>query len=254
MSVATTTAIGIAGGVAAAGAGIAKGVIAKKAADKQADSTLQATRESLALQEKIYNQNRTDSMPWLNAGSGAITQLSSLLAPGGDLTKDFTSADFKADPGYDFRLAEGNKALQRSAAANGNLYSGGTLKALTRYNQGFASNEFQNAYNRFQANRNTRFNQLADVAGLGQSSANTLANAGTNYAANAGNTIVSGAENAANARAAGTIALGQGITNGITNGISSLPWYQLSQLMRRGGTDIYGAPTNYGIASGQYPT
>jgi hypothetical protein len=65
------------------------------------------------------------------------------------------------DPGYDFRLAQGMKALQGSAAASGGLLSGPTLKAITDYSQGAASQEYQNAFNRFAANR--QFNYGVDV-------------------------------------------------------------------------------------------
>ena len=78
------------------------------------------------------------------------------------------------DPGYQFRLSEGSKALERAAAARGSLQGGGTLKALTRYSQGEASQEYQNAFNRslqgFQANqtaRQQRFSNLSGLAGMG---------------------------------------------------------------------------------------
>jgi hypothetical protein len=69
------------------------------------------------------------------------------------LMKDFQTSDFQQDPGYAFRLAEGQKALDRSAAARGGLISGAALKAATGYGQQMGSQEYQNAYNRFQANR-----------------------------------------------------------------------------------------------------
>lgn len=218
------------GGAIAAGGSVAGGLIGKSAADKQAQAAKDATQQSLALQDKEFQQNRSDQAPWRNAGGAAVTNLSKLTAPGGDLYKNFSQQDFQTDPGYDFRMSEGSKALERSAAAKGNLFSGGTLKALDRYNQGFASNEYENAYNRFQTNRQTQFNQLASVAGLGQSSVQATGAAGSNYAANAGNTIYQGGTQAANASAAGQVALGQGINSGIQNG---LDWYQLSQMNRK---------------------
>jgi hypothetical protein len=60
----------------------------------------------------------------------------------------FRAEDLQVDPGYGFRLSEGLKALERSAAARGGLLSGGTGKALTRYGQEMASQEFGNAFNR----------------------------------------------------------------------------------------------------------
>ena len=53
-----------------------------------------------------------------------------------------------ADPGYQFRLSQGEQALQQSAAGKGLLRSGGTLKDILNYGQNYASNEYENAYNR----------------------------------------------------------------------------------------------------------
>lgn len=152
--------------------------------------------------------------------------------PGGSLWNNFSANDFQTDPGYDFRLQQGSQALDRSAAAKGGLFSGGTLKDLTDYNQNFASNEYQNAYNRFQTNRNTQFNQLASVAGLGQTAAGTTAQLGANTANQVGQNTISGLTGAAAARASGYNAIGNGINSGI-GGLQN--WYLLSQLNRGGG-------------------
>lgn len=69
--------------------------------------------------------------------------------------------NFEADPGYAFRMSEGLKGLERSAAARGGLLSGGAGKALQRYGQGLASQEYGNAFDRFQRER-------AAQAGLSQ--------------------------------------------------------------------------------------
>lgn len=119
----------------------------------------------------------------------------------GSLMKDFTLADFNADPGYNFRLQEGAKTLQRSAAAKGGLFSGGTLKNLDQYNQNFASNEFTNSYNRYQNNRLTKYNLLAGTAGLGQASTSQLANLGAQNANQIADTTQGAMENAATIRA-----------------------------------------------------
>jgi hypothetical protein len=51
---------------------------------------------------------------------------------------------FFTSPGYQFRLDQGNQAVQRSAAARGILGSGATMKAIDRYSQGLASSEYNN--------------------------------------------------------------------------------------------------------------
>jgi hypothetical protein len=144
----------------------------------------------------------------------------------GSLMRDFGSSDFQQDPGYQFRLAEGQKALERSAAAKGGLYSGATLKDLTNYNQGSASQEFGNAYNRFQTNRATKYNQLASLAGMGQVSANTINGATGQLEGNLNSNFMHGGVDQANAAASGYAALGKGIGGAINSGLN---WYQMSQ-------------------------
>ena len=100
----------------------------------------------------------------------------------GSLLRDFTAADFEADPGYDFRQKEGMQALDRGAAAKGGLLSGAAIKAAQRFGQDLASQEYQNAYNRFNTNQTNKFNRLASIAGVGQTANNALQTAGTNYA------------------------------------------------------------------------
>jgi hypothetical protein len=211
----------------AAGGAIAGGALGMSGASKQANAALQGTEDSLALQKQEYNQNRADQAPWRQAGGQAVSTLSSMVEPGGSLSHNFGAQDFQTDPGYDFRLQQGQQALDRSAAAKGNLFSGGTLKANDQYNQGFASNEYQNAYNRFQENRGTQYNQLAGLAGMGQTSVAQTGAAGSQYGANAGNTMFQGQTQAANAQAAGLGAMSQGINQGINSGLN---WYQLSQM------------------------
>jgi hypothetical protein len=111
-------------------------------------------------------------------------------------------SDFQKDPGYEFRMAEGQKALERSAAARGGLQSGGFMKNLSRYGQDYASNEFANARNRFNEDRTLKFNRLSSIAGLGQTANNQIGSAGQNYANQVGNNMMG----AANAQGAAGIA------------------------------------------------
>jgi hypothetical protein len=104
----------------------------------------------------------------------------------GDLNRDFTLADFQKDPGYEFRLAEGEKGINRAAAARGGFVSGAALKDLDRYDQDYASGEFSNAYNRFNNDRTNRFNRLTTLAGLGTSATSQLINQNQNTANNVG--------------------------------------------------------------------
>ncbi len=131
----------------------------------------------------------------------------------GSLLRDFGLEDFTKDPGYDFRLSEGEKGINRSLAARGGLFSGAAGKALSRYNQDFASNEYGNAYNRYNTNQGNKFNRLASLAGIGQSATNQVQQAGQNAANNiSSNMIASG-----NAQASGIMGIGNAISGGLNN-------------------------------------
>jgi len=169
------------------------------------------------------------------------TRFGSAAAPGGgglpgeddpefgSLMRDFGLEDFETDPGFEFRLAEGTKALERSAAARGQSFSGGTLKALTRYSQGVASDEFGRAYNRFQENRATRYNFLAGLSGTGQTTAAQLGDIGARTSSDIARTQIGGITSAAAARASGYSAIGQSIGQGVNSGLNWLLLSRLSQ-------------------------
>jgi hypothetical protein len=120
--------------------------------------------------------------PYMSAGADATKTLQDLLAPGGDFNRNFSMNDYQADPGYQFRLDEGNKALQRSAAAHGGVMGGAIMKSLDRYSQGEASQEYQNAFNRFRQQNSDRFDRLSGVSKTGLVAAD---NAGHNNIAGA---------------------------------------------------------------------
>lgn len=158
----------------------------KDAAQKQADAANRATE----MQWKMFNMQRDDQEPWRKAGMGALTNLQDE-----DLYRYFNASDFQKDPGYDFRMNEGQKALERSASARGGLMGGAFGKALSRYSQDYASNEYQNARNNFNNDRSNRFNRLSSIAGLGQTANSQVGAAGQNYANQAGQNMM-GAANA----------------------------------------------------------
>lgn len=121
----------------------------------------------------------------------------------GKYARDFGMSDFQADPGYAFRLSEGQKALDRTAAARGGLMSGSALKAAQRYGQEMGSQEYTNAFNRYQTNRANQLNPLQSLAGQAQTSANTLGGAAGQYGANVGNLMLGTGEAQGNALLAG---------------------------------------------------
>lgn len=209
------------GGVASAGASIYSANQQADAAKDAATYSAKAAKTATDLQQAIYNQNRSDMTPWRTAGQNALSYLVSGMGSNGTngaLTRSFTAKDYTADPGYAFRLAEGEKALTRSAAARGGLYSGRAAKDLTRFSQDYASNEYNNAYNRFNANQTNQYNRLASLAGVGQTANNAMANSGTNYANSVSGIYANNAANQGNAALSAANAMASGYT-GVGNAL-----------------------------------
>lgn len=203
--------------VAAIGSAVIGGIAASDAADTQADAANNAT----AANERMFERNVELNRPWREAGESALSQLTAGLGAGGTFSSGFTY-DPASDPSTQFRLQQGLDAVNSNAATRGLMLSGGNLKALTRYGQDFASNEYQNSYNRWNNDLSNRFNRLASVAGLGQTATRDVSQMGTNLAAANGNLQLQ----AANASAAGTV----GTANAVTGGLSSLGnWWQNRQ-------------------------
>jgi hypothetical protein len=223
----------------AAAAAVGGALIGANASKSAAKTVSGATDRASEIQQAQFEQNRQDQMPWMKAGEGALGQLSAGIAPGGEFNRNFTMGDFAKDPGYDFRLSEGTGALEGSAAARGGLLSGATLKGLTRYGQDYASNEYSNAYNRFNTDLTNRWNRLSGVAGLGQTATNIVGSQGLNTAGAIGQNGVAGAQ----ASAGGQV----GAASSINSGIGSLSnWYQQRQLLNPSTNSSY----NYGGYSG----
>jgi hypothetical protein len=176
-----------------------------------------AAQQAADVQRSQFEQTREDQAPYRQAGYNALAELQRTAGnvPG---AFKFGAGDYQADPGYAFRLSEGQKALDRQAAARGGLISGGALKAATRFGQDMGSQEYQSAYNRALTGYNTdvaRENQLynrqAALAGIGQTSTNLVGQAGQNYATNVGNLMTSGAA----ANAAGQVGMANALTGGL---------------------------------------
>lgn len=165
-----------------------------------------AAQQAADISQRQYEQTRQDLAPWRAAGEQALNK----LIPMSEYQK-FGMDQFQQDPGYAFRLSEGQKALDRSAAARGGLISGGALKAATRYGQDMGSQEYQNAFNRYQIERNAQLAPLQSLAGIGQTTAQQLGQTGAANAANVGNYLTGGAA----ANAAGQVGMANAFTGGL---------------------------------------
>lgn len=192
----------MAGFVAAAtvGAAVVGGVISSRASSRaastQADaardaSALQAeaTREQIAAQERMFERQVELQEPFRAAGVTAINQLTPLATQ----YTPFGMDQFQQDPGYQFRMSEGMKALDRQAAARGGLISGSALRGAQRFGQELGSQEYGAAFDRYQVERNALLNPLQSLAGVGQTSAGQLASGAGQTGANISNIIGQGA-------------------------------------------------------------
>lgn len=173
----------------------------------------------------------------------------------GKYARDFGMEDFQQDPGYAFRMSEGLKALDRQAAARGGLISGAALKGAQRYGQEAASQEYTNAFNRYQTNRANQLNPLETLMGRGQTSANQVGSAAGNYAQGAGEAYMG----AGNARASGYMGGANALTGAINQGLNMygdqrfLNNMQLRRQYTPGGSYGSNLPDNIDIGGGFNP-
>ena len=287
--------------LAIGGAGVLGYLGSRQASQSQSQAAGEATQaqrdiadQQTALQREQYLKQLELNEPFRLAGLTGTNMLLNQLqgpsasakfagVPGYDpasAMRNFGASDFQADPGYAFRLSEGMKALDRTAAARGGLLSGATLKGAQRYGSDLASQEYQNAFNRYQANRaqqaqeygnafnrfqTERTNTLAplqSLAGLGQSAAQQAQQASQNYTAgttnalgNYGNAAASNIIGAGNARASGYVGGANAISGAVGQGLN---FYQNQNLVNTllanrnlsggGGGYIMPEPYTYGGA------
>lgn len=210
-----------------------------------------------------------------NAYANALAQLRQYAGASGATLPTYNayspmttvSDTFTADPSYAFRVSEGTKALDRSAASKGMLLSGAQGKALTDYGQNTASEEYANWFQRYNAQQqfnlgvnNQNFGQqqtlyqdqygqwrdalgdVSKVAGLGESANAGVAGADTSLTNSAGNALTGGAAASGAFDVAGANAAASGIGAGVNNALTA---YLLRNKFSGsgGGSSIYtGSP------------
>ena len=203
------------------GAMLGSAVIGGIASGKAASAQERAAAEGAAAQERMFNRQVQLQEPFRQAGVNALPELvaASRYEP-------FTIEKFQADPGYAFRLKEGLRALESSAAARGGLLSGNQMRGVTQFGQELGSQEFTNAFNRYQAERAARLNPLQSLTGMGQTTAQNLAGqAGQFGQAQAANAAAMG-----NIRASGYMNTANALTGALNQGLN---YYQDQQMMDR---------------------
>lgn len=234
-----------------AGASLLGGYLSSSGQQKAAETGATSSREAaliqaaaaeqaLRLQKQLADEQVLRNAPTVQAGDTARNRMLDLIGLSGrtgaagygsanqpfsmagfdpnSLMRNFGAADFQTDPGYNFRLSEGLKALDRQAAARGGMMSGAALKAAGRYGQDVASQEYGNAFNRFQTNRASQAGLFTDALNRERTRQmdeygrlSDFTTRGANAAANTGTSQAAYGTNAANLMSQGAQAMGQGV-------------------------------------------
>ena len=228
----------MAGWMAAAVVGSA--LIGSRSSSKAADVQAGAANQAADLQREQFERQVELQAPFREAGVRALPELeaASRYTP-------FGMKQFQADPGYAFRMSEGMKGLERSAAARGGLLSGATLKGIQRFGQDLGSQEYMNAFNRYQANRANQLNPLQSLMGAGQTSTNVLTGAAGQTGQGMANTAMAGGQ----ARASGYMNMANALNQGLSTGAGFAAQYPLleSQMnLNRARTQYYQGGNLYG--------
>jgi len=207
----------------AAVSSVGSAAIGSRGAKKAAQAQERAGQSAEATQERMLERQLEETRPFRELSLQQLNRLSELYGPEGQYVKTPTMEDLTIDPGFSFRLSEGEKALARMQSARGQLFGGGAIKAGTRYGQEMASQEFQNAYNRLMNQRASVTNALLGIGGYGPAiagqNAAAMGSAGSNIAniqLGTGQARASGYLGQANAlsNALGQAAMGYGMYNG----------------------------------------
>ncbi len=182
---------------------------AAAAAEEAARAQETAVDRATASTERMFQSALDTQRPWLDAGSRGLNQLEAGIGSGAFETQQTPfqelQFDFEADPGYQFRMNEGTRAIEASRAAKGGLFSGRTGIELQNYGQELASQEYGAAYNRFADQRDYRrqnyqddfnrdravktdkYNRLASLSGVGQLTSGNVAGQQIAQGGNLGN-------------------------------------------------------------------
>ena len=232
------------------GSAVIGGGVAMSASSKAAKAQERAADKATVAQKAALDRQLELQEPFRQSGLTAQNELMQYLGIGGDknapgygsLAKSFDELyggdKFQQDPSYQFRVDEGIKAVNRSAAARGMLESGATLKGLTRFGQREGSQEYQNAFNRFQVERAARLNPLQSLMGSGQSASNVMTGATGQFGQNEASNIY----NAGQARASGYI----GQANALNNALGQITGYAVQAPLNNAMMNFY----NNGAAGG----
>jgi hypothetical protein len=160
--------------------GVTGGIIGTDHAEEAASQQAQAGQQAMALQREMFDISRQDRAPYAQFGQ----------QQGLNRLTQFLNGNFERSPAYQFLRDEGMRGIEGTAAARGMLNSGRTLRELSRYTTGLASQEYGN-----------QFNRLYNLATMGSNAASGNANA----ALQTGNSLAGLMTGIGNAQAAGQV-------------------------------------------------
>jgi hypothetical protein len=225
------------GMTAVAGSSLVSGVIGSRSAKKAAEQQAAAIREAAQIQERMFQQQRSDLEPYRNVGYTALGDITERMP---FFTSQFGDEQMEQylDPSMEFRRRLGEQTTARMLNVGGGAISGNTLRGLEEFGQNLASTEYGNAFNRFLNERTNIYNTLANIAGMGQGAVNTGVEASQQAASNLGQLAAGQGQ----VQAAGTV----GATNALTGALQNAGnMYYLNQLMRPA-TPAVTPPPGYG--------
>jgi hypothetical protein len=232
------------------GASLASGYMQGEAAKSGANQISAGARYAADINKQMFDITNENLRPYREAGT---TTLKDLLTRMPELTRGYTAADFAQgiDPGYQFRLAQGQKAFENQANRGGGLIGGNVMQGMQDYTQGQASQEFGNAFARNATTQTNIFNRLKGIADMGLNATGTTGEAALRTGESMGSAALVGAQ----AQAAGDIGAAKAYGNTFQSmaNAATLPYVMQTPGATPTGqpmtTDFstganYGAPTN----------
>jgi hypothetical protein len=234
--------------VATVGGSLIGGLIQSDSSRSAANTAADASRNAADTQLKMFNQTQQNLQPYMQAGLTPLSQLGQQFgtanAPG---NQPFGLQQFQQSPAYQFNLQQGQQAIDKAASARGNYYAPQTLQDISKFSQGMASNEFQNAFSNYNANQNNVFARLNQLSSGGQNAAAGLGG----ISAGVGQSIGGAQQNAGAYQAAGILGQGTALSNVVGQGTNAALQAYMLQQQQQG---LYGTgPANQWMQTSNAP-
>lgn len=230
------------------------GLFSSGASSEASSQQVAEEKQALQQQQSMWTQQQGNEQPFVQQGQNAGSSLAYLMGTGsqfdaqgnpisnpaggyGSLNKTFDMNDFKnLTPQYNFNLQQGAQGtLNQDSNAQGAL-SGSALKDLIGYNQNYANNSFNSAFQNYNTQQNNIFSRLSNIATLGSSAGSNSTTGAGQFAGAIGGTLGSiGAS-----QAAGTIGSANAISGGVTGAANAFYGQNaLNQILNQGSTTKY---------------